>query len=178
MIEPAGGNALQSFSVVLQTLALGTVLVCLSLLHIEIGKLGVSLMFVPAAILFFWPLQSRFSPAVWSAALIGLLQDLVSGGPLGLWTLIYTVLFIIIDPTVRRVRGGLWNQWLIFAFLITATACLYWLLGKITAGGPPDYLALAMNALFVMACFPMMFGFRLFIYRASGRDPYAQRAGW
>jgi len=175
MIEPSGGNALQSVSVVLQALALGAVLVCLSLLHISIGTLSLSLMFLPTAILFFWPQQSRFSPAVWSVLLIGLFQDLVSGGALGLWALIYTFLFIVIDPTVRAVRGGLFSQWSLFAFLIMVTACFYWILGMAGAGAPPDYLALALNAVLVIICFPAMFALRLFMYRASGREPNALR---
>ncbi len=175
MMDRGADNTLQSLSVVLQTLAFGCVLICLSLLHVSVGSLNVSMMFLPVAILFFWPRQSRYSPAVWSAAAIGLLQDLVSGGPLGIWMLVYTLLFILIDPTVRRVRGGLFSQWSIFAFLIFSTAVLYGLLGRVSAGAPPDYRALAFNALLVVLCFPLMFALRLFLYRASGRDPYMKR---
>ncbi len=170
MIDESGGNALQTLSIALQALGLGVMLICISLLNISVGAVSVSLMYIPVALLFFWPRYSKFAPSVWVALIIGLLQDLASGGPLGLWTLTYTALFVIIDPTVRRSRGGLSSQWSVFAVLVLASATLTWIFGRLSMGVRPNLTVMGLNAGAVIALFPALFFLRRFIYQVSGRD--------
>lgn len=173
MIDDAGTNTLQTLSLVLQTLALGILLVCGSLIHIRFGSVSVSLMYLPAALLFFWPRNSGYAPAVTVALMVGLFQDLVSGGALGIWTLTYTALFIVIDPTVRRSRGGLISQWSLFAVLIFTVACLSGVLGRLSSDISANYVAVILNAVSVILMFPLLFGLRRFIYQLSGRSDAA-----
>ena len=173
MIDNEAGNSLQTASVALQTLALGAVLVCFSLLHISLGGRTIRFEFIPLALLFFWPRNSRFGPAIWAVLAIGLLQDLVSGGPLGLWTLTYTILFVVIDPTVRRSRGGLLSQWSVFALLIATGATLMGLLGWASVGEKPGMWALCINGAAATALFPVLFGLRKFVYQVTGRNDAA-----
>lgn len=170
MIDETGGNALQTVSIALQTLALGILLVCMSLANVTLGTISISMMFLPAALLFFWPKNSKFAPAIATALIIGLFQDLVSGGPLGLWTLTYTALFIIIDPTVRQSRGGLLSQWSVFVLLMACVALLTFILGRLSMSAAPNIAAMLLNAGAVIIAFPLMFGLRRFIYQVSGRD--------
>ena len=169
MMDNDAGNSLQTASIALQTLALGVMLVCFSLMHISVAGRTIGFEFIPLSLLFFWPRNSRFGPAIWAVLAIGLLQDLVSGGPLGLWTLTYTLLFVVIDPTVRRSRGGLWSQWSVFAILIATGATLIGLLGGLSLGEAPGLGALCTDAVATAALFPVLFGLRKFFYQISGR---------
>lgn len=169
-MSDSGSNSFESLSLAMQSFGMGAILAYVSLIHVSAFGASVSLCFLPVVILFFWPPNSRFGPSIWAALSIGLLQDLMSGGPLGLWTLIYTILFVLIDPTVRRPRGGLWPQWALFCTLIGAAVTLYILLGWASVGDPPDYWALGRNALAVIFLFPAIYRFRKFVYQISGRE--------
>lgn len=161
-------NALSTLSVAIQAAALGLICVLISLLSFDLGGFKASFMFLPLTVLFYWPRRSAYASSLWTAGLIGLMQDLMSGGPLGLWTLTFVILFILIDPTVRRVRYGFLSQWILFGCLIGAGVISVFILGAITLGQWPSVGALMLNALVGVMTFPLLFIAHGLFHQLSG----------
>lgn len=168
MSRADSSNALSTLSIALQAAALGLICVFISLLSFELAGVKASFMFLPLTIIFYWPRRSSYASSVWTAGFIGLMQDLFSGGPLGLWALTFIILFIIIDPTVRRTRFGFFSQWLLFCCLIGAGAVSVFVLGAITLGQWPNMGALLVNALVGVSMFPILYIAHGLFHQLSG----------
>ena len=66
-----------------------------------------------------WRLLFRFSMRPWAAAPLGLLDDLVSGQPLGSAVLLWSACFLLVDLIDQRlVFRDFWLDWLIATGLI------------------------------------------------------------
>jgi rod shape-determining protein MreD len=63
-----------------------------------------------------WRLLARFALRPWAAAPLGLVDDLVSGQPLGSAMLLWSLCFLVIDLIEQRlVFRDFWQDWLIAA---------------------------------------------------------------
>ncbi len=66
-----------------------------------------------------WRLLARFALRPWAAAPLGLIDDLVSGQPLGSAVLLWSLCFLGIELIERRlVYRDFWQEWLIAAAAI------------------------------------------------------------
>ncbi|MEE9348212.1 MAG: hypothetical protein V3U82_08450 [Robiginitomaculum sp.] len=167
------GNRLTGTSIALRSGLIGALLVTVSLLNINFAGYSASLMFLPLAILYFWPSGSNYSASLWMIAGLGLLQDMMGGGPLGLWMLCYAILFIVINPTTRKVGPGFVVHWMLFVVLVTATGGLTMVLGRISLGQNPSALPLLLNGVFICLLFPILYWIRLFSRQITGADNMA-----
>jgi len=103
--------------------------VTLALLGVVIANLPVSFLggFVPAPLLglmpiYFWGLvRPDLMPPFWAFA-AGVLEDVLSGGPPGVWTVSFIVTFALIDRQ-RDAFAGLAGIWAILGFATAATLC-------------------------------------------------------
>jgi|HubBroStandDraft_5_1064220.scaffolds.fasta_scaffold07695_2 cell shape-determining protein MreD len=103
--------------------------VTLALLGVVIANLPVSFLggFVPAPLLglmpiYFWGLvRPDLMPPFWAFA-AGVLEDVLSGGPPGVWTVSFIVTFALIDRQ-RDAFAGLAGVWAILGFATAATLC-------------------------------------------------------
>jgi rod shape-determining protein MreD len=69
-----------------------------------------------------WRLLSRYALRPWAAAPLGLLDDLVSGQPLGSAVLLWSLCFLGVEVIEARMTSrDFWQDWLIAAGAITCT---------------------------------------------------------
>jgi rod shape-determining protein MreD len=83
---------------------------------------------IPLIVVYFWSLYSpRHLPAA-SVFLIGLLQDLLSGGPLGLWPAVYLAIQYVAVSQQKYFLGREWHVvWMGFAAAAIGVSVILWL---------------------------------------------------
>jgi rod shape-determining protein MreD len=83
---------------------------------------------LPLVVVFFWTIYApSYLPAA-SVFLIGLAQDFLSGGPLGLWPAVYLVTQYLVDSQRSYFLGREQRVvWIGFAFAATGAAIVLWL---------------------------------------------------
>lgn len=160
MRDGAASNV-QAISWALQTTFAAIILVLFSLLHINFGGPGrawsLSFALVPIAIIYLWPFQSHRILSVWAVLFIGLFHDFLSGGPLGVWAIIYTIMFLILDPVNTRRRYTLGNHMLIFSLVCCSSAVMSFCLGRIALGQWPVVSLLAQQTVVTILVFPIIY---------------------
>ena len=136
------------------------ILTILSVLSVNIFGRKVSLVFLPLIAVLLWPRIDSSIVSIVFILLFGLLLDLLSAGPLGLWSLIFLSVFVLIRPH-RRLKAQtfitafrLWLGVLAFAFVAA------YLLGWFAMSSRPDFWALLYQALAAIVLFPVVYGVR------------------
>ena len=134
------------------------VLVLVSPLRLAEGHVPAPIL--PLVVVYFWSIYSPSHLPAFGVFLIGLSQDLVSGGPLGLWPSVY----LFIRFVVLSQRGYFQGReqrvvWLGFAVVATLAAILLWLAMSLMsrAALSPYYLGLQM--LVTVAVYPVIAAF-------------------
>ena len=108
---------------------------------------------LPLVIIYFWSIYgSDYMPAP-SVFIIGLLQDLLTGGPLGLWAGVYLLTqFIVL--TQRSYFAGREQKvvWIGFGFALASACLIVWLVMSLMSGQvlPVGVLLAQMVATFFM----------------------------
>lgn len=90
---------------------------------------------LPLVVVFFWSIYGpSYMPAV-SIFFMGLLQDFLTGGPLGLWSAVYlTTQYIIVSQRSYFVGREQQVVWLGFAFAAGGAALILWLVMSLMSG--------------------------------------------
>jgi len=83
---------------------------------------------LPLVVVFFWSIYGpNYLPSV-SVFFIGLLQDLLSGGPLGLWSAVYLLTQYVVLSQRSYFQGREQRVvWIGFTFAATSTALILWM---------------------------------------------------
>ena len=99
-------------------------------------------------------LRSEPFPAWWAAPL-GLLNDLVTGSPIGLSVTIWTATMILLDLIDRRTMWrDYWMEWALAALLLLANESLEWRVAG-AMGAPVPYARVLPPLLISIFCFPI-----------------------
>ena len=163
-------NALQAASLALQGLATGMFLVLLLPLNIGISAFQFSLLFLPVAAIFFWPVGASHSWSLVAVFVLGLFTDLISYGQLGIWPFSYLLLFIILGQGVAR-DIGLAKAWVYFALCLIFIAATSAVLIKFSAGYWLSVNSLMQGIVATLLVFPFIYGMRrMFIEVAAQRE--------
>ena len=89
------------------------------------------------------------------AFVLGLLQDFLSGGPLGMWAAVFLLVLMVISPQRRFFLGKMFVvEWLGFALVTPVVFLAIWLIGSIYIGAIVDPGALFVQALLTIAFYP------------------------
>lgn len=90
---------------------------------------------IPLVVVFFWSVYApEFLPSV-SVFIIGLLQDLLTGGPLGLWAAVYLVTqFIVMSQRSYFLGREQKVVWLGFALAAAGASLMLWLVMSLMSG--------------------------------------------
>ena len=90
---------------------------------------------IPLVIVFFWSIYGpNYLPAL-SVFLIGLLQDLLTGGPLGLWAGVYLVVqFVVMSQRSYFMGREQKVVWLGFALVALGASVILWLVMSLMSG--------------------------------------------
>lgn len=114
---------------------LGFLGVLLLSLPIRLGEGFLPTPLLPLIVVFFWSIYGpSYLPAA-SVFLVGLLQDFLSGGPLGLWPAVYLIAqFIALSQRSYFLGREPRVVWLGFAFAATGAAVILWLVMSLMSG--------------------------------------------
>ena len=111
---------------------------------------------IPLVIVFFWSVYGPdLMPSV-SVFFIGLLQDLLTGGPLGLWPAVYLVTqFIVLSQRAYFLGREQKVVWIGFALASSLAGLILWLVMSLMSGGLLPVTALALQLLATVLIYPL-----------------------
>jgi len=136
------------------------ILTMLSTLSLSVLGRALNFIFLPAMAVFLWPRLENPTGSIVIILFFGLLLDIISAGPLGLWPLVFLIIFVLFRPHMRlkpRSFGASYGQW--FGALALAMIAAY-LLGWFAMERRPEFAPLLPNAMTALVAFPFIYGLR------------------
>jgi len=135
-------------------------LTTLSVLSIDVFDRNVSFLFLPLMAVFLWPRVGTPIASIIFILLFGLLLDILSAGPLGLWSLIFLGVFALFRPH-KRLKPQTFEPAYKMWFLVLGVALLAaYLLGWFAMNRQPDIWPLLYQAAAAIILFPLVYGLR------------------
>ncbi len=163
-------NIAKSRSLALQGVLMGVVLALFSMISISAARLETTLAFLPLMAIFLWPRGASRTLSGLGVFVVGLLVDILVGGPLGLWALIYLCEFALLNPDERARDIGFRELWLRFATWVGLTAVLISVLGRFFIAGATAIWPLVAQGLTAIILFPAIYLVHQIITRIFGDD--------
>jgi rod shape-determining protein MreD len=134
-------------------------IVARSLSPLAITLLLIMLGMVPLQIpeVYYWAVHRPNLMTVWVIFLVGLFQDLLSGGHLGVGILALLMVHVVID-TQRRIfaRSSFQALWVLFAIVAAAALYLMWLLNCLLQGVFLEVQPVLFQYLTTVAAYPCL----------------------
>jgi rod shape-determining protein MreD len=145
---------------------LGLLGVLLLSLPIRLGEGFLPTPLLPLIVVFFWSIYGpSYLPAA-STFSIGLLQDILSGGPLGLWPAVYLIVqFIVLSQRSYFLGREQRVVWLGFAFAATGAAIILWLVMSLMSGALLPVFDLAKQMAATILLYPAFAGLFAHLHR-------------
>lgn len=111
---------------------------------------------LPLVIVYFWTLYGpSYMPAP-SVFAIGLLQDFMTGGPLGLWAAVYLVTqYIVLSQRSYFIGRDLGVVWAGFAFAVVGASLILWLVMSLMSGELLPIWGLALQMAVTVLTYPL-----------------------
>ncbi len=124
---------------------------------VQLFDMAVPMPLFPFMVVFYWAmLRPNLMPPL-AIFLIGLFQDFLSGGPVGLWALSYLLAAALISTQrgifAWRGRAALWAGFAIAAILVAAIS---WLAARLALGTAPSGGALFSETLATIVAFALV----------------------
>ncbi|MEK7265680.1 MAG: hypothetical protein AAB227_06230 [Pseudomonadota bacterium] len=111
---------------------------------------------IPLVVVYFWSLYSPGHLPAASIFAIGIIQDLLSGGPLGLWPAIYlTVQYIAISQQSYFLGREVHVVWMGFAVAAMSVSVILWLFMSLFSGALLPIGGLVLQMLTTIAVYPI-----------------------
>jgi len=123
-------------------------------------------------VVYFWSIHRPHLFGIGAAFVVGLLQDLVTGVPLGLGTMILLLTRAGVATQARLFLGKPFvMHWWGFILLAFAAAAVSWLLAAVALGVLAPIGQVTMSAILGIVMFPLTFGFCRMIERLLAEEP-------
>lgn len=138
-------------------LAMAITLLASLLLHAAPTRLpgGIDILpLLPLITLFIWAVRRPRYVSPWLIFAVGLLQDLLIGGPMGVWALSYLVSFALARPREEESGGEVPALSLRFAVLTLIALSLAWAAGSVALGEPAATTDLVTEGILTIILFP------------------------
>ena len=136
------------------------ILTTLSVLSVNILGRKVSFVFLPLIAVFLWPRVDTPVVSIIFILLFGLLLDVLSAGPLGLWSLIFLSVLALFRPHKRLRDHNFWSAFLTWLAVLALAVVAVYLLGWFAMGRRPETWALFYQAVAAVVLFPIVYGVR------------------
>ncbi|MGY8985696.1 MAG: rod shape-determining protein MreD [Sphingomonadales bacterium] len=128
------------------------------LVRIPVGT-GVSSHMIPIIGLmyvFYWTINRRRVVPVWSIFLLGLFEDLVAGGPIGVLSILLVVVHSGLDNQRRFfVNRSFIVSWMGFSIICLGISVIYWFLEAFHFGEFLSFLPLIIKVLSTIILYPI-----------------------
>jgi rod shape-determining protein MreD len=137
---------------------------------LRIGNFTIPMPLFPFMAIYFWSVtRPAFMPYI-AIFLIGLFQDVLTGGPVGLWALSYLLTVVIIstqiDVIAGRGRSALWAGFMLAAVVVMA---LVWIIARIALGPEPAGGRLGSEMLLSVLVYPLVGRLFVLVQRATNQ---------
>jgi len=152
-------SQIQSISLSFQGAVFGMVLVFIALLSMDLGKLHFGFSFVPVAVIYYWPREASYTWSLLFIFLLGLFYDMSSASSLGMWTLAFIIIFLVLDGAPKG-RSGLGRALVEYALSVMFCFVIVFLLGWLSLGRLPQVSILLGNAFASIVIFPIFYWLR------------------
>ena len=169
MSERESANSLVSFSWSLQGLAFGVVLSIMALINLELGRFHVGFIFLPLLALYFWPAKASHSWSLVCIFIMGIFHDIASNGPVGLWALVYLLVFVTLGGGLG-VKAGFSKSLFWFSLIQIGVVVFVYGIGGIVFAQSANLLQLLINAAIVLCVFPLIFWLHIVLGYTSVDD--------
>lgn len=135
--------------------ALAVIFILLGLLPVGVGPGGtLAPIFTLAVVYFFAVHRPEFFPP-WAVFFVGLIQDLASGGPLGLVTIVLLSCYAVTHSQRLFLMGrGFGTLWAGFAANCVLAGLIGWFAASVHFGYPASPMPLAVQAALTAAIYP------------------------
>jgi rod shape-determining protein MreD len=122
------GEGLATLTKAATPTAIGLIGVALLAFPLRLAEGSIPTPILPLIVVFFWSVYApSYLPAT-SVFLIGLLQDFLSGAPLGLWPAVYLITqYVVLSQRSYFLGREARVVWMGFAFAAAAAALILWL---------------------------------------------------
>lgn len=141
----------------LQGTLFGIALALVSVMTVRIWRIELGLGMIPLIAVFLWPRKS--SPGLSSVGvfLTGLMTDIFSGGPLGLWAIIFLLAYGALQPNHRARDLPILVLWPRFFGWVCAAVFTVIIIGAIFIPGKTAFLPFFLQALTAVLAFPFVY---------------------
>ena len=136
------------------------VLTAFSVLSINIFGRTVSFLFVPLIAVYLWPRVETPIASIVFILVFGLLLDLLSAGPLGLWALIFLSVFTLFGSHRRLKPHKFMSAFRLWIGALGFALASAFLLGWFAMSRQPDIWPLVYQAVAAIFLFPFVYGAR------------------
>lgn len=111
----------------------------------------------PLAAIFFFVLTRPTLMTPLGLLAVGLFHDLLSGGPLGLWVLVYEIAFLVTSMQrvffVGRAAG---EAWLGFILVVVVATFTIWIVANLFYPGPVPFVPIAGQGMVTALVYPLL----------------------
>ena len=135
-------------------------LTLLSVLSVNISGRAVNFLFFPVMAIFLWPRVENPVASIVIILVFGLLLDVISAGPLGLWPLIFLTIFTLFRPHKRLKARHFWPSFGGWLGALTLSVIGAYLLGWFALERRPEIGALLTSAAAAILAFPIVYFLR------------------
>lgn len=135
-------------------------LIIISVLNLNVAGRTIAFIFLPLIGVCLWPRTDNAVASIISVFLLGLLLDLLSAGPLGLWALIFLTVFAVFRPHMRSKPHNFNSALTLWIFVVLFAFVASYLLGWFALQARPNLMALIYQAIVALLLFPFIYGLR------------------
>lgn len=125
---------------------------------------------IPLITLYIWAVRRPRYVSPWLLFIAGLLQDLLIGGPMGVWALAYLVAFAIARPREEEGGGEIGPMSIRFAVLTLIALVIAWAAGSVALGQPAATADVVTEGILTIILFP---GFAFLFARKKERTTFS-----
>ena len=135
---------------------LGLFGVLLLAMPVRIGEGFIPTPLLPLVIVFFWSIYGpNYLPSL-SVFFIGLLQDLLTGGPIGLWPAVYLITqYVVLSQRPYFMGREQRVVWIGFTFAALGAGLILWMVMSLMSGEMLPIWTLAAQLIATIATYPL-----------------------
>jgi rod shape-determining protein MreD len=111
---------------------------------------------LPYATIHFWAVRLPALMPEWLVFLSGLAADVLTHGPLGFWSLVYLLGYMLVQVLRDFNRWGAAGRWLLFSITIALLAFAQWLVASVYFMNAADWIPLVRSAAVICLLYPLM----------------------
>ncbi|MBL4870946.1 MAG: hypothetical protein JKX72_08330 [Robiginitomaculum sp.] len=146
---------------------MGIVFVVIAMINLDLGFINIGFSLIPVTVIYLWPTRASYSWSLLFIFMLGIVNDMTSHGPLGIWSICYLLLFIIMEGGLNP-KASFRNAILGFFLSLVFVVLLAYIIGYLSLGHPPRMMGFVGSIFVALLYFPVFFWIRnLFGYKRS-----------